>query len=166
MRKNKPNTFYLILMVVFWLILTESMDAQMVLAGIAICFLVFMMNMDILEINFGYSFKNKKKIFYLIQYLALLCKEIVFANFHVAKIVLSPKLLITPSVMSFETRLEKPLSRTILANSITLTPGTLTVKMQGKSLIVHCLMDEYTESVAHSKFEELLLKVEEEPDDD
>ncbi len=166
MKKNKPNTFYLILMVVFWLILTESMDVQMVLAGIAICFLVFFMNMDILEINFGYSFKNKKKIFYLIQYLALLCKEIVFANFHVAKIVLSPKLIITPSIMSFETCLEKPLSRTILANSITLTPGTLTVQMQGKKLIVHCLMDEYIETVAHSKFEELLLKVEEEPNDD
>src|SRR6056297_1487410 len=110
MKKNKPNTFYLVLMVVFWLFLTESMDTQMVLAGIAICFLVFIMNMDILEINFGYSFKNKKKIFYLIKYLALLCKEIVFANFHVAKIVLSPKLIITPGITSFETRLEKLLS--------------------------------------------------------
>ncbi|HKL11448.1 MAG TPA: Na+/H+ antiporter subunit E [Clostridia bacterium] len=166
MKKNKPNMFYLILMIFFWFILTESIDAQMVVAGIAICFLVFIINMDILEINFGYSFKDKKKIFYLVQYLALLCKEIVFANFHVAKIVLSPKLLITPSVMSFETRLEKPLSRTILANSITLTPGTLTVNMKGKKLIVHCLMDEYIETVAHSKFEELLLKVEEKPNDD
>ncbi|MBK5251424.1 MAG: Na+/H+ antiporter subunit E [Peptostreptococcaceae bacterium] len=166
MKKNKPNKFYLILMIVFWLILTESIDMQMVLTGIGICFLVFYINMDILEINFGYSFKNKKKLLYLFQYLLLLCKEIVFANFHVAKIVLSRKLLITPSIISFDTRLEKPLSRTILANSITLTPGTLTVKMDGKRLIVHCLMDEYVEGAMHSKFEELLLKVEEKPDDD
>ena len=89
MKKNKSNKFYLILMIVFWLILTESIDMQMVLTGIAICFLVFFINVDILEINFGYSFKNKKKLFYLLKYLLLLCKEIVFANFHVAKIVLS-----------------------------------------------------------------------------
>lgn len=166
MKKNKPNKFYLILMIIFWLILTESIDVQMVLTGIIICFLVFYINMDILEINFGYSFRNKKKLLYLFQYLFLLCKEIVFANFHVAKIVLSPKLLITPSIISFDTRLEKPLSRMILANSITLTPGTLTVKMDGKRLIVHCLMDEYVEGAMHSKFEELLLKVEEKFNDD
>lgn len=166
MKKNKPNSFYLIAMIIFWLILTESLDIQMLITGIIICILVFYINMDILEINFGYSFKNKKKILYLFQYLMLLCKEIVFANFHVAKIVLSPKLRITPSIITFDTRLEKPLSRTILANSITLTPGTLTVKMEGKSLIVHCLMDEYVEDVAHSKFEDLLLKVEEKNNDD
>lgn len=161
MSKNKPNGFYLVLMFLFWLVLSERFDGQTLAAGAVLCLAIFLVNMDILEINFGYSFKNKRKFLYLLRYFGLLCKEIVLANFHVAKIVLSPTLRISPRTVTFETRLKKPLSRAILANSITLTPGTLTVRLEGSRLTVHCLLATYAEEIQHSRFEALLLKVEE-----
>lgn len=161
MGKYKPNKSYFALLFLFWMILSESVDIQVVLAGMAVCGLVLFVNADILESRLSQVFKKRKRTVILLRYFALLCKEIVLANFHVAKIVLSPRLKLTPTLMTFDTRLESPLSRAVLANSITLTPGTLTVETKGKTFVVHCLMKEYAEGLAESKFEELLLQVEE-----
>jgi len=97
----------------------------------------------------------------LIIYLIILIKEIIIANFQVAGIVLSPKMNISPEVISFTTKLKSDFNKTILANSMTLTPGTITVLVENNTLTVHCLRKEYIEGVMSSKFEKILLKLEE-----
>ena len=59
------------------------------------------------------------------------------ANLTLAKIVLSPSLPINPGFVKVRTTLKSPMGRLLLANSITLTPGTLTVEMEGEWLYVH-----------------------------
>ena len=77
---------------------------------------------------------EKEKIFWKhfvwgIQYLAVLLKEIVVANITVLKIVLSPKKKVHPMIVSFDAPLKKHILQVILADSITLTPGTITVRL-------------------------------------
>ena len=93
-------------------------------------------------------------------YLLLLLKEIILANISVARIVMSPKINVSPCIVRLKTRLKSSLHRAILANSITLTPGTLTLQLNDDELVVHCLMKEYIPDLVNSKFEKLLLKIE------
>jgi multicomponent Na+:H+ antiporter subunit E len=93
-------------------------------------------------------------------YLLLLLKEIILANISVARIVVSPKMDVSPCIVILKTQLKSKLHRAILANSITLTPGTLTVQFTEDELVVHCLIKKYIPDLIHSKFEKLLLKIE------
>jgi len=68
---------------------------------------------------------------------------------------------ISPNVVKFKTNLKKDLSKTILANSITLTPGTITIEVKGDEFTVHCLSEKNIEGIINSKFEKILLKIEE-----
>lgn len=71
-----------------------------------------------------------RKFIYIVQYLFVLIIEVIKANLDVAKIVLSPKIDVDPVVVNFKTKLKSDLGRVILANSITLTPGTITMVME------------------------------------
>lgn len=78
------------------------------------------------------------KVFvYSLIYLFVLSWEIVKSNIDVALRVLNPKLPINPGIVKVKTRLKSPIGRMILANSITLTPGTLTIDMKDDELYIH-----------------------------
>jgi multicomponent Na+:H+ antiporter subunit E len=62
---------------------------------------------------------------------------LVISNLRLAAVVLSPSLPIKPGIVKVRTRLKSRMGRLMLANSITLTPGTLTVEMDGEWLYIH-----------------------------
>lgn len=72
-------------------------------------------------------------------YSVWLLREIAIANWQVLKVVLHPKLPIDPAIVRFRTGLTTDVGRTTLANSITLTPGTITVQVSGDEFLVHAL---------------------------
>ena len=72
-------------------------------------------------------------------YLPWLAFEIAVANLHVAYLVLHPRLPIDPSLVEFDTSLESERAQVLLAQSITLTPGTVTVDASDGKFLVHCL---------------------------
>lgn len=155
-------TFLLILLYsVFWLILSQRFTVEAVFLGLIIGVWIFGFNKGLINLKNIHISKAFRKFKYLTQYLFVLIKEIVIANIEVAKIVLNPKSKVNPCITTYETKLTNELWRTILANSITLTPGTLTVEMVGDKLTIHCLKQEYVTDVLDSKFEKILLKVEE-----
>lgn len=71
-----------------------------------------------------------------------LLKEIFIANIQVLRIVLSPKLAISPSIVSIDASVLPPVSQATFANSITLTPGTVTLDIDAGKIEVHCLTAE------------------------
>jgi multicomponent Na+:H+ antiporter subunit E len=75
-------------------------------------------------------------------YLVWLLKEIIQANIDVAWRVLSPRLPIRPQMIRIKSSQETDLGRVIFANSITLTPGTVSVDMVDDDIVVHALTDE------------------------
>ena len=74
-------------------------------------------------------------------YLPWLLLQIVKANFQVARIVLNPRLPIRPQLLRVPTEQSSDLGRVIYANSITLTPGTVSIDLDGGGITVHALDD-------------------------
>ncbi|GAA5507321.1 Na+/H+ antiporter subunit E [Novipirellula caenicola] len=73
------------------------------------------------------------------RYAPWLMKEILFSNLTVAKIILSPKMRLRRRIVTVPTRASTELGRVMLANSITLTPGTVSVRIEGESITIHAL---------------------------
>ena len=94
------------------------------------------------------------------RYLLVLLTEIVKANGQVLFFILSPRYEAEPQLIHFTSGLRTEFARVILANSITLTPGTITVSLEGNDFYVHCLDKEFAEGIDSSAFVELLQKME------
>ncbi|HUU38362.1 MAG TPA: Na+/H+ antiporter subunit E [Candidatus Desulfaltia sp.] len=77
----------------------------------------------------------------LLVYVPWLLWQIVVASLQVAAVVLNPKMPVNPSFVRFRTKLPTIAARVILANSITLTPGTITVELEDDAFLVHSLID-------------------------
>ncbi len=75
----------------------------------------------------------------LIRYWVWLLKEVGKSSYDVAKIVLSPNLPISPTLVEVEAKPRGPIGQVILSNSITLSPGTVTLDLHDSKLMVHCL---------------------------
>lgn len=86
---------------------------------------------------------------YAVLYIAAFLKELVVANLSVARVVLSPSMPIRPAVLEVPLRVETDAGITTIANSISLTPGTLTMDYDAdrNSLFVHALWAPNRESV-------------------
>ena len=84
---------------------------------------------------------------HLITYWGWLFKEIVKSSIQVARVVIDPRLPANPQVVVIESTSKEPVVETILANSITLTPGTLSLDVHGGMITVHALTKEGAESL-------------------
>ena len=137
----------------FWVILSGNFDRFHLSAGI-ICSLVasYMFH--------GLLFSNvrigdiKVIAWRFILYIPWLIKQIVMANIHVASLVLNPSLPIDPKIIKFKTRLETDISNVTLANSITLTPGTITVDIRDGEFYVHALSKKVAEDLNEGEMED------------
>ena len=74
-----------------------------------------------------------------VSYVPLLLWQVLLANLHVARLVLDPRLPIDPALVEFESPLTTEAAHAVLANSITLTPGTVTVEAAHHRFVVHCI---------------------------
>lgn len=150
---------FLVLFLV-WLILNGKITAEICIFGVVISAALFYFLCHFMD----YSVKKELLLFRLfplfIQYFWVLVKEIVKANVCVLKIILSPELQPEPALVYFDTGLKSELAKVMLADSITLTPGTITVSVEGNQYCVHCLDRELAEGMESSVFVELLEKME------
>lgn len=96
----------------------------------------------------------------IIQYLFVLIKEIIKANVSLIRMVLSVRYEIEPAVVCFRVDLKTKAARVLLANSITLTPGTITVSLKEDEYVVHCLDKSLAKGINDSIFVKLLEKLE------
>jgi len=129
----------LIFLLAFWLFVA-GISAQSLAVGVVAVGFVFWLNRDLLlSLAEDKITLQGKKILILLGYAVSLLWQIVLANLQVAKIVLSRKMPLEPAVVTFNPGLRSDLGKTILANSITLTPGTLTIDVKGDVFTVHAL---------------------------
>lgn len=84
----------------------------------------------------------------LLMYTPWLLWQIAQSNLQVARVVLDPRLPIDPVVVRVRTVMRRDLAIATFANSITLTPGTVTVDIDGDELVVHALTPETAAGVA------------------
>ena len=87
-------------------------------------------------------------------------KEIFNANIAVAKVILSPKLKISPQMIEFKSSQKTELGLVIFANSITLTPGTVSVDIEDDKVIIHALNAELAEGVLNGEMDKKVTALE------
>lgn len=149
----------LLLLFIFWLILSCKITVEIVIFGVLITGAVFAFSFAYL----GWSWRRELILYKLIPlaiaYIAVLEYEILKANFAVIPYIFGKK---KPDgvVVTFESGLHSQVANAVLANSITMTPGTITLKNKGASFTVHCLHGEMSEGMDSSVFVKLLSKME------
>lgn len=121
---------------IVWLLLTGTLDKQEVAAGALVIGIVTWLARKRIRILNGvrWSFFLPGAILVYLGYFAM---ELVRSNFDLARRILSPSLPLRPAVVQVRTELASDLGRMLLANSITLTPGTLTLDVEGDLLTIH-----------------------------
>jgi len=160
MAKFKQILFFFVFLMCFWLLLTGFNFNDQLIPGIAISLIIAVL---FSKASFVITRKNisPKVILYIFIYPFVFFGELLKANFDVAFRVVQPVIPINPGIVKVKTNLKSSLGRLILANSITLTPGTLTVDTEGEYLYIHWIdvsgddIDETTRTVT-GKFEKYL----------
>lgn len=123
----KSRIVLFVLALLFWLILNWIPDWQHFIVGIFLAFLVAYITGD-LFIKRPHVLKHPLRYWYFVtQYIPIFIWECIKANIDVAYRVLHPRLPINPGIVKVKTKLKTDTALTFLANSITLTPGTMTV---------------------------------------
>ncbi len=135
MEKIKSALIAVVILFAIWILLA-GVAKQEVLLGLIVAVLVTALFYNKLYILADISFKPKS-IAFMIIYLFVFLWELIKSNIDVAKRIISPKLPINPGIVKVKTKLKSPLGRAVLANSITLTPGTLTVEMRDEYFYIH-----------------------------
>ena len=97
--------------------------------------------------------------FRFMAYLPWLAWRILLSNLHVARLILDPRLPIAPRLIRHRTTLHHPAAVALLANSITLTPGTITAEVRASELTVHALDDDSTGDLTSGAFEKEIARV-------
>ncbi len=160
--KIKSNhILFFILLLAFWLILSPTRDIPGLIIGTIISIIIVYINRNFLITKSNKSiplFSNLANIF---SYTFTLVLEIIKSNIQVAKIVLSPSLPIEPHFVKVPVKMKSDLLKVLYGNSITLTPGTLTVDVTKDYYIVHALTKEAAKGLEDSIVEGKILKLEE-----
>jgi len=142
-----------VLLFAFWLLLSGHYDFIHIFYGVISVSAVVWLNYRLKKYAFfeeemsraDANLKGNKPVtirfFRLFFYIPWLIWQIVIASLQVAVVVLNPKMPIEPAIIKFKSRLPSLSARVILANSITLTPGTITLQLLDDEFIVHALMD-------------------------
>lgn len=125
-----------LLALAFWLLLAGSTHPQELIAGLIVAAAVATLSAEREPILAGLRISPMAPVA-LFLYLALLLWSLLRANLDLARRVLTPSLPIRPAMVRVKTSLNSDLGRLALANSITLTPGTLSVDVEGDILVVH-----------------------------
>ena len=121
---------------VFWLLLVGSIDRNEMVAGVLVAAASAVLTLGRAPILNGIRLTPTAPLSFL-AYLGSLLVALLRANLDMARRVLSPALPIRPAMVRITTSLRSDLGRLVLANSITLTPGTLSVDIDGDTLLVH-----------------------------
>lgn len=133
-----------------WIALSGHLDAVHLGFGVASVGFVLALSRIVPGVESASLQKRRPEIHWLAaaRYPFWLLKEIVLANLQVARIILHPRLPIDPVLVQFDGRLEDPLAQVVLGNSITLTPGTITLSLERGTYVVHAITREGASATA------------------
>ncbi len=148
---------------IIWILLVLPLDLQTLILGFFVALIVALL--------FGKEFvENYKRLwhiarlFWFLVYIPVFTYYLILANLDVMYRVLHPDLPINPGIVKVKTKLKSRSGRSVLCNSITLTPGTLSVDIEGEYIYIHWLnvksddVDLASKGIVE-KFEKYLMKV-------
>lgn len=144
-----------------WIIFNGNITLEIVIFGVVIAAAVLAFMCKFMDYSLKKEANVYKKSICFLVYIVLLIREIIKANLAIIPRILTVEEEMEPVIVKFRTSLKSDFARMLLANSITLTPGTITVSMDGDEYTIHCLDASLAESLENSDFEKALKKLEE-----
>lgn len=148
------------LLLVLWIIFNGNITVEILIFGVIIAAAVSFFAVKFMGYSFKKEFSMLKKAHLFVWYGAALLWEIIKANLILVKCVFKGQKGVVPYVCRFKSPVSSDMAKNMLANSITLTPGTITVFQQGDDFVVHCLDKSMAEGIDSSIFVKILKKIE------
>ena len=143
----------------FWILLSGEFTFVLITSGIVASLIVAYLSHDIfigkpdIKVETG-------RVLKFIKYLPWLVWKVILANFEIAYLVLHPKMLIDPQIVRFKTDLKTDLGIVTLANSITLTPGTITVEANKEEFVIHAIWQKSAEGIIDGEMQRKVKEIE------
>lgn len=148
-----------LIMFAFWIFLSGKFSFILLLSGVISSLLVSYMSNDLLigngDIKLGFI-----RTIRFIRFLPWLLWQIVLANIDLALRTLHPKMPINPILINIKNNLKTDLGMVILANSITLTPGTVTIDVNENEFLVHVISEKAAQSLISGEMQARVKKIE------
>ena len=166
MHALKSRVVLFVISMFVWSLLNWLPDWQHLLVGVFVsCFVAFMTG-DLFSRRPDMIIHFRRYVYFVFVYVPVLLWECIKANVDVAYRIIHPRLPINPGIVKVKTSLQSDIALTVLANSITLTPGTMTVDIdeEEKTLYIHWINVKDKDVEASTKyivnrFERVLTKV-------
>lgn len=144
----------------FWMLLNGQWTTELVLIGLVLSLLAYLFVWKFM----GYSPKREwaffKRLPKALGYLVYLIGEIIKSSRVTIRLIWSPSLEVDPQLVSFRTKLKTGVGRVLLCDSITMTPGTVTVDLEGDKVLVHALDATLAEGLEDSDMEKRIVRLE------
>lgn len=127
-----------IIILLIWIALVWSVKIPDIIAGISVATIIILLFGDLFPTEIT-KLINPLRLFWVIVYIPTFLWHVIKSNIDVAYRVFHPEMPIRPGIVKIKTTLKSNFAKTFLANSITLTPGTLTVDCIDDNLYIHCI---------------------------
>jgi multicomponent Na+:H+ antiporter subunit E len=147
-RFNRHLIYKALALFVIWLLLTESYSPAHLALGLLASFGVALVNSEA-----GRSPEVAIRWLRLLPFFPWLFGRILASGLHLSFLILHPKLPIAPSLIRYQTKLGHEAGTVLLGNSVTLTPGTVTVEARTDELIVHAMDDASLDDLKSQRLE-------------
>jgi multicomponent Na+:H+ antiporter subunit E len=149
--------YWTLILFVLWLVLSASLSMQNIVVGLGVSYAIALLYVKMFKDESIYSFNLRAFLLYLL----VLFKNLLKSNIQINRRILSKNMNISPAIVAVETDLQSDWKKLLLANSITLTPGTLTLDIKENTLFIHVI--EYEEGMDKKEiikeFEDAIRKI-------
>lgn len=150
-----------ILLFLLWLILEGSVTWEIAATGLVLSTALSFACMRLMGRDWKREFIFLRAIPWFLAWFFLLLREIIKANLTMIRIILNPAIAVRQTLVTMDSGLKTEIGRAMLSNSITLTPGTITVEArEDGTMVVHCLSWEMLEGVTEGRLMGTIRKVE------
>ena len=149
-----------ILLLLIWFIFNGKITWELTVLGMILCACIYFFMCRFMDYSLKKDISLMRRSVSFLYYTGVLIVEIIKSNLQVMHLTLTDREIVEPVIISYRTRLRSKLGRVILANSITLTPGTITISLEEDELVIHCLDKTIAEGIENSTFEQLLERLE------
>ena len=149
-----------VVLFLLWVVFNGKLNWEIAIFGAVLAAVVYAFCCAFLGYNIRKEMAVIKRIPAILRYLWLLVREIFKSNLALIRIVYSRQIDVKPQLVTFKTPLKGAL-KSILADCITVTPGTISVHSEGDNLTVHCLDQQFAEGIENLEFQQQLLQMKE-----
>ena len=154
---TKRVLYWSVLLFVMWLVFSNNLQVANIFIGLGISFGVTLLYTKLFPTQKFDSINP----YWLSVYVLVLTKQLILSNLRIMKRVLSKDMKLSPAIVGVKTELESDWKKLLLANSVTLTPGTLTLDVKDDTLYIHVI--EFREGdnkdIITREFERVIAKI-------